>query len=134
MITIFVKVFVIKCLLIFVVSFPILFAPPSPCCLVFQGWSQYQHKSAHLLHTARHSMCFSPSSNISNNISDLSDQRDEKYIVEFCEANWKLVRFTNRLPSDGEPVLCKAGTLKDLLDSLLSQIFLQYSRFDETIC
>ena len=29
-------------------------------CLVFHGRSQYQHKSAHLLHTTRHSMCFSP--------------------------------------------------------------------------
>ena len=35
-------------------------SPSFPCCLVFQGWSQYQHKSAHLLHATRHSMCFSP--------------------------------------------------------------------------
>ena len=54
--------------IIFVKSFSILFAPLPPCCLVFQGWSQYQHKSAHLLHTARHSMCFSPFSNISDSI------------------------------------------------------------------
>ena len=47
----------VGCVFAIFISLP---APPHLRCLVFHGRSQYQHKSAHLLHTTRHSMCFSP--------------------------------------------------------------------------